>query len=320
MNSIQQIVFDHLPQYRRSSKGWLSFNAVCCHHRGERMDRKGRGGIITDGESISYHCFNCGYKTGWSPGWYIGYKFRKFLEWLGVDENERQRLVIEALRIREYTLPSELKDEPEFTIEFAPRSLPENSVPLAQAPEELQEYARSRCLPLDSLMWSNTRPGRMYRRIIIPCTWDGQIIGSTARAIDSDTKPKYFNNYDSDYVYGIDRQAKNARFALVMEGVLDALSIGGIATLTNECSEAQAQIIDTLAREIILVPDRDRAGQSLIDHALEYGWSVSFPDWEADVKDVNAAVIRYGKLFTLKSIIDAKQTSRLKINLMRKRI
>ena len=43
-------------------------------------------------------------------------------------------------------------------------------------------------------------------------------------------------------------------------------------------------------------------------------------DLGEDIKDVNAAVVRYGKLFTLKSIIDAKQTSRLKINLMRKRL
>ena len=74
------------------------------------------------------------------------------------------------------------------------------------------------------------------------------------------------------------------------------------------------------AGEIVLVPDRDKAGQKLIDDALEYGWSVSFPEWEADVKDINAAVIRYGRLFTLKSIIDTKQTNRLKINLMRKRL
>ena len=68
------------------------------------------------------------------------------------------------------------------------------------------------------------------------------------------------------------------------------------------------------------MPDRDAAGQKLINDALEYGWSVSFPDWHSDVKDINDAVVRYGKLFTLKSIIDAKQTSSLKINLMRKKL
>jgi hypothetical protein len=321
MNSIQQVVFDHLPRQKRSPSGWYSFNAVCCHHNGEGIDKRSRGGVITDGEGISYHCFNCGFKSGWRPGRHISYKFRKLLDWLGVEENERQRLVVEALRIKETVVLEDDDDlEPEFTIEFPDRKLPEGCVPLADAPQEIQDYAQARCMPGDELLWSNTRPGRMYRRIIIPCTWNGRVIGSTARGIDDDARPKYFNNYEANYVYGIDRQVEGGKFSIVCEGIIDAMTIGGIATLTNRCNETQAQIIDTVGREIVLVPDRDRAGQALIDDALEYGWSVSFPEWEPDVKDVNAAVVRYGKLFTLKSIIDAKQTSRLKINLMRKKL
>jgi len=120
-------------------------------------------------------------------------------------------------------------------------------------------------------------------------------------------------------VYGIDNQLSDARFVVVTEGLLDAVCIGGVAIMSNQCSEQQAQIIDTLGREVILVPDRDAAGQKLIDDALEYGWSVSFPDWQNDIKDINDAVVRYGKLFTLKSIVDAKQSNSLKINLLRKR-
>jgi len=318
MNSIQQTVFDNLPRQKRSPGGWYTFNAVCCHHNGESLDKRGRGGVITDGEAVTYHCFNCGFKTGWRPGRHISLKFRKLLTWLGVEENERQRLVVEALRIKDTIVVKE-EDEPEFTVDFPLRSLPENCVPLTQAPKDIQAYAQSRCLPLDRLLWSNTRAGSLHRRIIIPCTWAGRVIGSTARAVTDDIKPKYFNNYEANYVYGVDTQLSNGKFSIVCEGILDALVIGGVSTLTNRCSEIQAQIIDTLAREIVLVPDRDRAGQALIDDALEYGWSVSFPEWEPDVKDINAAVVRYGKLFTLKSIIDARQTSRLKINLMRKR-
>ena len=319
MNSIQQAVIDNLPRQKRSPGGWYTFNAVCCHHNGESLDKRGRGGAITDGEAITYHCFNCGFKTGWRPGRHVSYKFRKLLTWLGVEENERQRLVVEALRIKE-TVVVEEEDEPEFTIEFPVRKLPENCVPLIEAPAELQEYALSRCLPVDELLWSNTRAGGLYRRIIVPCTWDNRVIGSTARSVTDDIKPKYFNNYEANYVYGVDRQLKDGKFSIVCEGILDALVIGGISILTNRCNDIQAQIIDTLGREIVLVPDRDRAGQSLIDDALEHGWSVSFPEWEPDVKDINAAVVRYGKLFTLKSIIDAKQTNRLKINLMRKKL
>ena len=320
MNSIQQVVFDHLPKHKRSSSGWVSFNAVCCHHTGESMDKRGRGGVITDGEGISYHCFNCGYKSGWKPGRHISYKFRKLLDWLGADENERQRVVVEALRIKETVVLADDELESEFTIEFPERELPVDAVPLTQAPQQLQDYALERCMPINELLWSNTKPARMYNRVIIPCTWQGRVIGSTARAVDPGTKPKYFNNYENNYVYGIDRQVESGKFSIVCEGIIDAMTIGGIATLTNRCNETQAQIIDTVGREIVLVPDRDRAGQALIDDALEYGWSVSFPEWEADVKDINAAVIRYGRLFTLKSIIDAKQTNRLKINLMRKRL
>ena len=40
------------------------------------------------------------------------------------------------------------------------------------------------------------------------------------------------------------------------------MCIGGVGIMNN-CSETQAQIIDTLAREIILVPDKDKAGQRL---------------------------------------------------------
>jgi DNA primase len=98
------------------------------------------------------------------------------------------------------------------------------------------------------------------------------------------------------------------------------MAIDGVAILGNECSETQADIIDGLAREVIVVPDRDRAGIRLIDAAIEYGWHVSFPVWQETCKDASAAVERYGKLFVLKSIIAARETSRLKIELKKKRL
>jgi len=111
-----------------------------------------------------------------------------------------------------------------------------------------------------------------------------------------------------------------AKFVVVVEGPLDAMAIDGVAVLSNECSEVQADIIDGLAREVIVVPDGDRAGAKLIEAAIEYGWHVSFPIWQETCKDVSEAVERYGKLFVLKSIIDARETSRLKIELKKKRL
>jgi hypothetical protein len=318
LNSIQQTIIDSLPgKQKRTTNGWISFNAVCCHHNGESMDKRNRGGVIASGDAISYHCFNCNFKTGWQPGRHISFKLRKLLTWLGVDENTRQMLNIEALRIKD-TVEEVLEDDEKFTVDFSPRELPENST--NELPDHIRLYAENRALPLGKIMYSNSKAAGMWKRLIVPFTWQGKTIGFSARSIDDESRPKYFTSHDSGFVYGIDNQLSSSKFVVVTEGLLDAMCIGGVGILSNRCSETQAQIIDTLGREVILVPDKDRAGQKLIDDALEFGWSVSFPEWESDVKDVNDAVIRYGKLFTLKSIIDARQTMKLKINIMRKKV
>jgi hypothetical protein len=56
----------------------------------------------------------------------------------------------------------------------------------------------------------------------------------------------------------------------------------------------------------------------LVDRAVELGWSVSMPDWPAEVKDVNDAVIRWGRLATLITIMQARETSPIKIKLRKK--
>jgi len=69
-----------------------------------------------------------------------------------------------------------------------------------------------------------------------------------------------------------------------------------------------------------VVPDQDEAGMKLVDRAVELGWSVSMPNWPADVKDVNDAVIRWGRLATLITIMQARETSRIKIELRKKQL
>ena len=79
-------------------------------------------------------------------------------------------------------------------------------------------------------------------------------------------------------------------------------------------------MIDSLGKDVIVVPDQDNAGSKVIDTAIEYGWSVAFPDWEDNIKDVSDAVDKYGKLYTLWSIINSAQQSKIKIELMRKKL
>jgi DNA primase len=98
------------------------------------------------------------------------------------------------------------------------------------------------------------------------------------------------------------------------------MSIDGVAVSGAEISEQQAEVIDRLQREVIYVPDSDRAGRKTVERAIELGWTVSFPVWLETCKDINDAVIKYGKLFVLKAILDARETSKLKIELKKKRL
>jgi DNA primase len=127
----------------------------------------------------------------------------------------------------------------------------------------------------------------------IPFTYDNRVVGYSSRMLDN-RQPRYIHDTQPGYVFGTDLQGADWRYAIVVEGVFDALSIGGLAVLHAEINDAQARLIRSLDREVIVVPDQDEAGMRLVDRAVELGWSVSMPDWPADVKDVNDAVIRWG--------------------------
>jgi hypothetical protein len=47
---------------------------------------------------------------------------------------------------------------------------------------------------------------------------------------------------------------------------------------------------------------------------------VSYPVWKDTAKDINHAVQLYGKLFVMKSILDAKESNSLKIKLLANKI
>ena len=75
-----------------------------------------------------------------------------------------------------------------------------------------------------------------------------------------------------------------------------------------------------LQREIIVVPDRDKPGAKMIKAALTHGWSVSMPPWEDDIKDVADAMKRYGRLYTLTTILYYREHNEIKIQLLKKKL
>ena len=311
-------VVSFLPGKRKqTASGWISFNAPCCIHRGDTQDKRQRGGLkpSPDG-SWSYHCFNCGYTASFVLGRNLTFKARKLLEWLNVPSEEIERINLESLKHK--SIEGLLGERQEVinrlqSIEFEDKDLPAETQELT---ESAREYLQKRCVPLDYPFLYKTMP---RRGIVIPFTHNNQVVGHTTRFLD-DRSPRYIQDIQPGYVFGTDLQGANWQSAIVVEGVFDALCINGLAVLHAEINDAQARLIRSLGREVIVVPDQDEAGMKLIDRAVELGWAVSMPVWPEGIKDVNDAVIRLGKLATLITIMQAKETSKIKIELRKKQL
>ena len=120
-----------------------------------------------------------------------------------------------------------------------------------------------------------------------------------------------------NFVYNLDKQDKH-NTVIVTEGQFDAIQVGGVALAGNTPNSIQCKIIEDLEKDIVLLPDFDSSGMDTVKVAIKQGWSVAFPEWEDDIKDASDAVVRYGRLFTVKSILDSIETNATKIKILAK--
>lgn len=276
--------------------------------------------MFSDG--VVYNCFNCKYTASWQPGRALTDKFKTLCNWLGANQDDIRQLVFEALKTES------VEYKPEAFVEkvtFTAKPLPEGALPLVEwldakltSEEEQQlitvvEYVVSRGYdPLSKDFYWSPEPG-FNDRVIIPFRYEGKIVGNTARKV-TNGKPKYVSDQHPFFVFNVDEQKEENRYIFVCEGPFDALAVGGVALLTNEIGDQQARIINSLGKEVIVIPDQDKAGLILIDQAIKHDWSVAFPTWNDQIKDSADAVQQYGKLFVIVDAIKTAQKGAIKIN------
>jgi len=310
---LRQTLESHLPPRRKKTpSGWISFNAPCCVSNGESADTRQRGGImyLPDG-AVQYHCFNCGFKANFTPGRYLSTRFRKFLTWINVASSEIGKLSMQAMKLSQEVSPHQHTQKEEIKFTTAP--LPKDAIKIASQIDYLTQRGMSHT-EFDFYYADQTHKGR----IIIPIVWQKRNIGYVARAIDPQTKPKYFANVQPGSLFNLDAQHWSRKHIILVEGVFDAIAIDGVAILGSEINAKQKDQIDALNRKVIIVPDRDKAGSKLIDQACDWGWSVSMPPWHNDIKDINNAVIKYGKILTMQAILKHTYDSKAKIKVNEK--
>lgn len=319
MSLVENTLRAHLPVLKTTSNGWLTLNCPMCVQNGQaRPDTKHRGGIRFDNGKVAYQCFNCHMITGWHPGSRLGFKLTKLMRAFGIDEGDIQRLKIQLWDqvVEDDTVveePYKKPDWPEITWPWTVRDLT----------LEAAEYLDSRgVLELSNWYTSASPIQGMDNRVILPYTSDNKIVGYTARWIGDvpDKKTaKMITNRPPSFVFNLDHQSQQRKYTIVTEGEYDALTLDGVAVMTNSISSEQAKIIEDIDNEPVVLPDKDRAGMTLALQAAELGWSVSFPDWPDGIKDANEAARQFGRVAVLQSVISAIESSPLKIKLLARR-
>ena len=301
---------------KHSPSGWHSGNAVCCG------DKRQRGGLrLTEQDGWVWHCFNCQFKTGWAPGSLIGPKVKRLLTLLGASDQQLAQLSMESLRLKE-NIPL-LTEQSKVIGHFESCELPKDAKPLAEYLTDVDndnlfdvcDYILKRRLAIGQYFWSPEMP----RRFIIPFEWRGNLVGWTARSIDRIKSTRYLSSVSPGYVYGLNEQDPEWTQLLVCEGVLDADCIGGCAIMGSNINETQMELLTRTGKRIIWVPDQDEAGLKLAERVLDLGWDISMPNWE-NCKDINDAVILWGRTAVLLSIMQNVFSNKLAAQLRIKQL
>lgn len=260
-------------------------------------DYKKRAGFSFQADKIVYSCFRgkCDASSEYVYGDPLYPKFREILTALGVDIPIELRAKRPKKNITYEVLDEDLYEKHTYdTIELPSDTICYNNI----SHYWIADYLKSRCIDFKRKIYVNGG------RLLVPFLHNNKLIGYQTAAITENKNTFYqtssgntdlmFINSDGGYVH---------RQPYIVEGVMDAIAIpNAIAILGNSVSRKQAYHLRNCAP--ILIPDRK--GSNFIKVAKLYGWQVSIPNWK--VKDVNEAIIRYGKFVTMQIIHDGIQS------------
>lgn len=315
---VHRLLTDHLPvRHSKTPSGWVTFDCVMCN------DKRKRAGISQSSAKITYNCFNCGYKTGWSPAPFLGKKYKEVAKRLGADDKDIHAVQMELLKHSEELENAELDSTTSFQHNVFPiEELPEDAVSLDDLPanHELVQYAKQRGIyGLYPLLHF---PDILHkRRVIVPFVFNSELIGWSGRHVAPPDKKtaKYLHKLPKGggYVFNIDQfTAPEREIVIVVEGIFDAILVDGVSIMGNTVTAEQAHLIEKLNKRVIVCPDRDEAGKELIKQSIALGWEVSFPPWAPDIKDAADACAKYGRLATVASIIKHATNNDIKKEVM----
>lgn len=333
-DSIENLVRSHvLFPHGVANNNW---NIVYCEVCGDGSRTKGpRGGWLFNdgGASAAYHCFNCGCKESFST--LREYPFSKGMKNVllkfGIPEKE---INIVAYPLVKTKLQKTIKKEIQHTVIDFPSHFYElktaksgdecakRSLEFLKKNYGLEKSDYSFYLSTGEV--ENGTPNEIIDakilkdRIIIPYFKYGKLIYYQGRDITDKKQKKYYSPAlpRTNVLFNIDALYVKTNSPLyITEGAFDAIHLGGVATLENDITSQQLDLLNKSTRRKVLVPDFKGDSIRQIEIAIKNGWEISIPEYRNRHKDVCESVINNGKLYTFydiaKNIKSAKEAALL---------
>lgn len=314
-DAVTQLLHQHIPGGAKKTRNGFKFNCPMCQTQGElRNDTKMRGGLKFEPYGFVYNCFNCKFSTGYTEGNRPSKKCLNFLKVLGANIN------LIPIEIRFGNNSTIQRKQIEIPNTYPSVKLPYDSKPIIDLihqgfsdPEfnKVVEYITMEVpyLLFDrQVMWSPDSRLQMNKRFTLPFYHNGKVVGYTSRYYEKSPQggiAKYMMERPENYIYNMDILKEDTESVIAVEGPTDALSVNGIALLTNSLNEIEAEILIKSRKKVIIVPDMEDTGIRLVRDAGKYGFFVSLPKWPKGVKDCAEAVKTCGKLYTLYTIYNS---------------
>lgn len=312
--NLEEIIKSHILLNKRpSGNGWYSVLCKLCNDHGRKGER---AAFKFSSEEIKYNCFNCKHKaTFLVSSKTMSKKMQQVLNAFNVPEDEWKAVLFANLiatdggiTVHRPVAPDKSLDP--VIIDLPPKSRQVLSSSTDKWSQVAVEYLETRGISPEQYPFFLSTYGGWKGRLIIPIYREGKLIFFQGR----DMGMGYANKYKSaptpaeNILYGFDAiYSKSNTPLFVLEGFFDAFMVDGVATLGNEFTPQQLKHLHKTNRSKIIIPDRRGDGHVLALQALKQGWSVSLPEI-GDCKDINEAVLRYGKLYVIDSILKNTMT------------
>ena len=306
-----------------SKRGWYP---VVCKVCGDHGKKGPRAAFIFDNGNVGYNCFNdskCNASYKLDQHEPLSRSMERLLAAYGIPDSEWEWINFDSLKKRDECGAniSSVEQKSKFKIHAEEIELLPCFVKLTELPEDdmwrviAEDYLTEKrnMNPSEYPYYVSTKDEtfpdwkKWYGRLIIPIyNADNKLIFYQGRDLTGKKTKKYLNpDVDREAVlFGLNETVKYTDEPIyIVEGFFDAYPIGGVAVFGNKLTDSMLFHLNRSNRPKVVIPDQTGDGYELALQALKEGWMISTPDI-SNCKDVNEAIIRFGKLYTMMSIAE----------------